>query len=87
MAQKESEIDVHQVTFNINQNVSIVSIFDLQDVAYKRVCGQTFAEVLTSKLESFLACATELLLEIVNDIRVSSMHFLFDTVNAQSIHT
>lgn len=86
VAQEESEVDVHNVTFDIDQDVSVVSIFYLQDVAYERVCGQAFAEVLASHLESFLACASKLLFEIVDDIGVSTMHFLLDTVNAQSVH-
>ena len=77
---------MHNVPLNINQNVSVVSIFYLQDVAYERVCGQTFGEVLASDLESFLACASKLVFEIVDDIGVSTMHLLLDSVDAQSVH-
>ena len=41
---------MQQMAFNINQNVLIVSVLDLKDVANKRVSGQRVGEIVYSSL-------------------------------------
>jgi hypothetical protein len=69
VAKEESKINVHDVAFNVNQNVTIVSILDLEDVAQQRVGSQTLAEVVSGMLElSLFGIMAKLLFEVVHDL-------------------
>ena len=41
-----------EVTFNVKQNVAVVTVLDLQDIAYQAVSGQTVAKVVLGFLVS-----------------------------------
>lgn len=44
---------MQHVTLDVDQNVLIVSVFDLQDVAYETVCTERIGEVFNSLLVAF----------------------------------
>jgi len=46
--EEESKVNVHYVAFNVNHDISIVSVLDLKDVAKQGVGGQRFAEIVAS---------------------------------------
>lgn len=43
---------MQKVALDVNQDVSVVSVFDLQDVADERVGGKTVTEVFAGLLEA-----------------------------------
>ena len=77
------------MTFNINQDVAVVSVFYLQDVADKRVSSQWVAKVVDCYRSPFgLFVSAELFIEIVIQCRklTSQFHaFLFDSVDTECI--
>lgn len=84
VCQEESKVNVHDVALDVDQDVAVVSVLDVQNVAEQRVGRKTPAEVVTSLLVLLLLRATKLLLEVVDDPRVLA-HLLLDTVNGQGV--
>jgi hypothetical protein len=67
IAEKETEVDVHQVTCDINHDVTVVSILDLQDITHKRVSGKGSAEIVARFLELLGLSVSKLLVEVINE--------------------
>ena len=99
ISEHESEINVNQMTFLVNNHVRIVSILDLQNVADKRVCSERVSKVVHSPFILFLHYATqqnvltstrvpEVFPEVVTEITLSielSRHGLTNVIKTQSI--
>ena len=66
------------MTLNINQNILIVSVFDLQDVANETVCTQRVSEVFDGDLILFGRWLAILTAEVVNNSGVGTPSFFLD---------
>ena len=66
------------MTLNINQNILIVSVFDLQDVANETVCAQRVSEVFDGDLILFRRWLAILAAEVVNNSGVGTPSFFLD---------
>ena len=66
------------MTLNINQNILIVSVFDLQDVANETVCTQRVSEVFDGDLILFRRWLAILAAEVVNNSGVGTPSFFLD---------
>ena len=66
------------MTLNINQNILIVSVFDLQDVANETVCTQRVSEVFDGDLILFGRWLAILTAEVVNNSGVGTPGFFLD---------
>lgn len=64
VAEHEAEVDMHHVTNRVQQNVSIVAIFDLQDIAQQGVASHRPHEILFRCLIS--TDADQILLLLLN---------------------
>ena len=58
---------MEEMSLNINQNILIVSVLDLQDVADQRVCCKRVDEVVNCSLILLRGCLSELVFEVVYD--------------------
>lgn len=76
ITQQEPKVDVQYVALNVNQNITIVSVLDLKNIANKAVRGQTTAEVLTRQLLPSSVLRTKLPIEIVQQGAVITQLFL-----------
>ena len=82
--QQKSEVDVNQVALNVDHDVTVVPVFDLQNVADKRVRGQTVAKVIPSLFVP-LRSAAILLRKVVLERGVRFLDLLFKCVYAHGI--
>ena len=69
---------MQHMTLNINQNILIVPIFDLQDVANETVCTQRVSEVFDGDLILFRRWLAILTAEVVNNSGVGTPGFFLD---------
>ena len=81
---EESEVDMHDVTLDIDKNISVVSVLDLENVAQERISCKRLNKVVASLFECSRFRAAELLFEVVYDLRVAT-HLLFDAVDAEGV--
>ena len=82
--EEKSEVNVHDVPLDIDENVSVVSVLDLEDVAQEGIGCKRLHKVVSGLFEGFCFCAAELLFKVVYDLRVAT-HRLFDAVDAQGV--
>ena len=66
------------MTLDIDQNVLIMSVFDLQDVADQTVSAKRVGEILNGNLVLFRAGFAVLASEIINNCRILSICLFFD---------
>ena len=66
---------MQHVTFDVNENVLVVSVFDLQDVADQTVGTEGVGEVFNGLLVSLATGFAELLMEVVDDCGVGTRLF------------
>lgn len=69
------------MALNVDQNVAVVSVLNLEDVAQQGISSQRLTEVGSGHFELVLLLTSELTLEVVNDPGVFA-HLLFDAVYA-----
>lgn len=75
--------------FHVDQDVPVVSIFDLKNIAYKRVCSQRIGKIVNCLFETYFAgglvrVGLECGLVELKEICFSTedvLHLLFDVVN------
>ena len=73
-----------EMALDVKQNVAVMAIFNLQDIAYEAIGSQTVAEVVLRFLVSVWLLLSKLEFEVVDDHRVRS-DFLLNTMNAERI--
>ena len=70
IAQQEPEVDVENMPFDVNQDVLVVPVFDLKDVADKTVSAKRVCKVLNSSVVLLRAGFPVLTAEVVDDCGV-----------------
>ena len=77
IGQQEAKVDMQHVTLNVDQDVLIVSVLDLQDVADKTVGAQGVGKVLNSLLIALPTGLAILRVEVVHDCRIGTCLLLY----------
>lgn len=85
VAQQETEIDVEHVSLDIDQDVLVVPVFDLEDIANKTVSTERVCKVLNSGVVLLRVGLSVLTSEVVDDCRVRSACLLLDRRNGESV--
>lgn len=80
IAQQKSKINMQNVSFNINHNVTVVSVLNLQDVAHQGIGSQTVAEIIFRNFESGSFRPTKLPVEEIQQSK--TVHLLLDRANS-----
>jgi hypothetical protein len=79
-AEDEAVIDVDDVPFRIYENIAVVTVLYLQEIANKRVASQGFYEVLLGLFERILECFFE---ECGQALEIGNL--LLETIDRDSI--
>ena len=85
VGEEEAKVDVHDMAFDIQHDVSVVPVLDLEDVAHETVGGERAAKVGSSLLERPCLLASKLVQEEVHDPSVLPVELLFDCTDGLSI--
>ena len=83
--EQEAEVDVKHMAFNVNQDVLVVPVFDLQDVADQAVSTERIREVLHCLLVLFRPGFTELASKVVYDGSVGASSLLLDRGDGERV--
>lgn len=75
VTKEESKVNVHDVPLNVDEDVSVVSVFYLENIAQQRIGSETLAKVLSGLFEVLLLW--ELHLKVVDNLGVLA-HLLLD---------
>lgn len=84
-AKNKSKIYVHNVSFCVYKNISIVSVFDLQDICSQAVGSQTSRKLFLSLFVKFSSSAPVIQHKVVSECLLPFGKLLFDSINTHSV--
>lgn len=76
---------MHDVTFSVNQNVSVVTILNLEDICDQAVRCKTSGKLLLSLLVEFPLSASIVQHEVISEGLLALRKLLLDCINAHGI--